>query len=78
MGPLEGKTPLDGGKVEFNFMFLLCVCVCVCVFWGGNGKSICCRHMNMQQNSGCDFIIFMRIKVNILILFTVGEEALQS
>lgn len=51
MGPLERKTPLDGGKVEFNFMFLLCV-------WGGEGndKCICCRRMNMQQNSGCDFI----------------------
>lgn len=71
MGPLERKTPLDGGKVELDFVFLLC---------GGRrggkgrGRCICCGCMNTQQNSGCDFIIFMHINGNVLILFTVEEK----
>ena len=59
VGPLESKTPLDGGKVEFNFIFY-----CVCV-GGGDDKCVCCGQR-------CSFMIFMHMRVNVLVLFTVG------
>lgn len=61
VGPLESKTPLDGGKVEFNFIFY-----CVCV-GGGDDKCVYCGHR-------CSFMIFMHMRVNILVLFTVGGK----
>lgn len=70
VGPLERKTPLDGEKVEFNFIFYY-------AHGGkGNGKCVCCRHMNTERNSGCGFITFTYIKVNVLILFTIGGRKL--
>lgn len=68
MGSLERKTPLDGGKVEFNFIFY-----CVWEVGKGDGKLVCCWCVNTQQNIECNFITYMHIKVNILILFIVSR-----
>ena len=65
VGPLERKTPLDAGKVEYSFIFY-----CVWV-WGGARvlASLCVAEAWTQENSGNTSIRYMPVKVNTGILF---------
>ena len=57
-----------GGRLSSILFFI------VFAWMGGDDKCVCSGCVNMPQKSRCNFIIFMHIRVNILILFTVGGK----